>query len=313
MKQHGHRFVQAMTDHSPSEDKWIVIEVSTMQQIKDAIHYWQPDVTIMNYHHAVLPKLEPEKNFGSRTKLIALPHDDLTLEGAKVFLQQHTCFEAVLWQDPTLKENVPGIYKIPRLVNRFVRTRERDRRGIPDDHVFIKVFGFGFGDKQPELMLKFIEEAFDKATIEGHFPKNEIADPHGHNGEAMIGRLFKAITKPNIKLLVSPSMSKNHYMTDNELAEWLSDADINLCLHGDGTGIASTTDCMMAAGIPFAINDSPFFRHLPNEIKLGQGNSMKDILQKGIEPWKKLAQETWSPKSFAMGVNEVLEKIRNGN
>jgi hypothetical protein len=315
VRSHGDRFVRAMLDHAPVGDKWIVEGVASMDAIREAVWYWKPDITIMNFHPATIPKLEPEKNFNLKTKFVALPHENLTPEGARNFLKINTQFSAALWQDPTLGTMCEyeqfGIYVIPRLIPRLMYVRKKQRRGIPKDHTLIKVFGFGFGDKQPEMMIKFIEESFDKATIECHFPKNEIADPDGRNGEIMVERLRAAVTKPGIQIIISLAMFHESYMAENDLVSWLADADINLCLHGVGSGIASTTDMMMAARTPFAINDSPFFRHLPGDIKLGPENTMKDVLNKGIGSWEKLVDEVWSPKVFAEGVRNALTLIKN--
>lgn len=315
VKAHGNRFVQAMVDHSPKEDMWIAANISTMDHIRAAVNYWKPDITLINYHPSAIGGFEPELNFNLKTTVVCLPHEELNLEGAMNFRNRHPCFSAALWQDPTLGGMADyanyKIYVIPRLIPRFLRTRVKQRRGIPVDHTLIKVFGFGFGDKQPELMVKFIEESFDKATIECHFSKNEIADPDGRNGEIMVERLRAAVTKPGIQVITSIAMFHESYMTDNQLIEWSSDGDVNLCLHGVGTGIASTTDIMMAARVPFAINDSPFFRHLPKDIVLGPGNTMRDILNKGIGSWEKLVEETWSPKAFADGVRSALTLIKS--
>lgn len=311
VKAHGNRFLQAMSDNSSSSDKWIVAEVWSMDSIREAVWYWKPDITIMNYHPSTMPRLEPEKNFSLKTKFVALPHEELTLDGAKNFLKKHTMFEAALWQDPTMFENINNIYLIPRCIPKFFKTKRPDRRDIPKGDLVVKMFGFGAGGKNPEECIQAIEKEFENATIVAHFPMNEHADPDGSGGELMVEQLRGSVTKPGVKVLRSLEMYCGQYMSENDLVQWLADADINLSMHKDdeGTGISSTTDLMMAAGVPFAVNESSFYRHLPNEIKLNSQNTLKDVLNKGIEPWKRLAQIDWSPKSFADGVNAALLKI----
>lgn len=304
VKEHGKRFVNAMVEHSPAQDVWSVAEISSVDEITQAINYVNPDVTIINLHPMTIPTLPRTLNLGTKTKLVALPHENLTLQGALTFKKVFPCFSAVLWQDPTLTESVHDVHLIPRLIPRFFRTRAKRCHEGP----LVKVFGFGYGDKQPELMVKTVEESFDNATIDGHFPKNEIADPDGTNGRIMINRL-KAACKKNTKVVASTEMLNGSYMSQNDLIQWLADADINLCLHGGGTGIASTTDLMLAALVPFAVNDSPFFRHLPDYIKLRPGNNMVSIMQRGTKLWESLARECWGPKTFADEVNKVLRGI----
>jgi len=305
VKEHGHRFLSALVEHSPPQDEWISAEVSSAQEIRRAVDYHRPGVTVVNLHPLTTPPLPNIPNGGFNTRLVALPHENLTSKAAGSFLSDYKCFSAVLWQDPTLVDDFPGVYKIGRVVPRFLKTRER--RKYPK--TLIKVFGFGFGDKQPELMIKLIEESFDSAVIEGHFPTNEIADPDGRNGEIMMERLSKAVTKPGLEVVSSWPMLQKSYMPQNDMIEWLSESDVNLSLHGDGTGIASTTDLMLAARAPFAVNDSPFFRHLPSEIKIRPGNPIKGIMAQGIEPWKDLVDFEWSPARFSKNVNEALKRI----
>lgn len=312
VKAHGNRFVEAMKEHSPAGDEWIVSEVGSMDDIRQAISYWKPDISIVNFHKDTLKYLEPEKNFSLNTKLVALPHEDLTGDGAVYFKNRYPMFEAVLWQDPTsfvTQMEQYGIHYVGRCIPKFYRTKFPDRRDIPDEDTVIKMFGFGCVGKKPEEMMKVIGESFENATVICHFPSNDLTDISGLSGEMMIEKLRCSVQHKGIQVLRTKEMYCNQYMSENDLVQWLNNSDINICFHEDGTGISSTTDLMMAAGVPFAVNHSPFFRHLPNEIKLDQNNTMKDILNKGIEPWRELAQVLWCPKMFAYQVNNALRKI----
>ena len=313
VKAHGSRFVSAMMEHDRIGEKWAVDEVSTMDHIREAVWYWKPEVTILNFHPGTVPRLEPELNFNLKTKMIALPHEELTLDGAVNFRKRHTQFCAALWQDTTLNPEEAqrhSVFVIPRCIPRFFISRKMDRPDIPEDHVVIKTFGFGWMGKGPEEIVRRVEESFDKATIVGHFPTNELADKDGRLGEIMLQKLRKAVTKPGIQVLRSREMYARSYMSDNDLIQWCADSDINIVMHGEGTGISSTTDIFMAAGIPFAVNDSPFFRHLPREVVLGPKNTLKDILDRGITPWQELAQIKWAPPAFCEGVRKALDSIR---
>ena len=157
-------------------------------------------------------------------------------------------------------------------------------------------FGFGFWQKQFPEIVKMVNKEFSKAVINIHTTYPYFGEVDGAKGdlERDIYLCRKYNTNPNIELNITTDFWDN-----DTLVTWLAGNDLNVFNYSlfSSPGISAATDYALSVKRPIAITNHDFFRHIVKNEILIEKNSLKTIMEKGVEPLQEF-YDRWKPQNF---------------
>lgn len=275
------------------------IECACQEELRKAIVRINPDAIIYNYYPTTMPWLSNIVTRQFTMPQLGIMHEVTQEEADKATAEK---FDFYLCPDPTLIENSAIICKTKRLIPPYVNTKN-----IPDI-VTIGSFGFGFGDKGFEHLIKTVQYEFDQANIILHLPFNDIVDKNGkQHALATAKRCKRLVTKPGIKLAI------NHdFISKTQLLDFLASNTLNAFFYEAEKllGISSTIEHALAVQRPMAITKCGMFRHIFSTTPsiCIEDSSLKEIINNGIAPLVSFNNE-WSEASFIMDYDRILDKV----
>lgn len=231
---------------------YIYKEINNLHEYKTVLKNSPPIIAIIyNYHICTMPWLQ-KSTIQKKVKNIGIPHES-----------NHTMFDIVCDIDPTSSSP----YRLPRPLFESIDTNIDDlsptiqsfiRAYTDGDIPIFGSFGFGFGNKGFDKMVRLINEQYDRAIIKIIMP---IATFHpDKNISYSTAASCRSIPiKPDITLMIT-----HEFFSEKSLLAFLHSNTMNIFLYDTmhGRGISSTIDYALSVKKPIGISDSYMFRHI---------------------------------------------------
>jgi len=274
-------------------------ECSNAEELQKAVRDYNPAAIIYNYHPLTMSWVNRQVIGQWNIPQFHIMHEVTQEEADRA---SDDLFHYHLCPDPTLRENNPRVFKIPRLIPLY-----QNNNPLPDK-VTIGSFGFGLPDKGFERVVDVVQKEFDSARIVLHIPFNDIIDPDGTQlAQKVAARCRKRIFKPGIELNI-----KHEFLTKQQLLEELGGHTANAFFYQtqDNRGISSAVEFALAVQRPVAITKCVMFRHLWNvspSICI-EDSSFRTIIQNGIAPLAPFV-EAWNEESFIHALEKIIGTV----
>lgn len=170
-------------------------------------------------------------------------------------------------------------------------------------------FGFGFGNKGYDDLVRLINTEFDEAVINLHIPFAKYGDEQGISANSLAKMCREVSLKPGVQLNIT-----HDFLTTEKLLEFLASNTLNAfpyhCYDSYGRGPASTIDYALSVKRPIAITKSYQFRHLVDvepSIYIEEVG-LRTIIENGIEPLKKF-YKLWSASNLIKDYERILGHV----
>ncbi|TFG64484.1 MAG: methyltransferase domain-containing protein [Nitrospirales bacterium] len=274
-------------------------ECSNAEELERAVRNYNPAAIIYNYHPLTMSWVNRQIIRQWNIPQFHIMHEVTQEEADRA---SDDLFHYHLCPDPTLRENNPRVFKIPRLIPLY-----QNNSPLPDK-VTIGSFGFGLPDKGFERVVDVVQKEFDSARIILHIPFNDIIDPDGTQlAQKVAARCRKRIFKPGIELNI-----KHDFLTKQKLLEELGRHTANAFFYQtqDNRGISSAVEFALAVQRPVAITKCVMFRHLW-EVSPSiciEDSSFRTIIQNGIAPLAPFV-EAWNEESFIHALEKIVGTV----
>lgn len=277
---------------------FIYVEVSSIDEVRNAVQKESPDLIIYNYHPSTMDWLK-----GAETKEIKIPQIGIIHEVTQQVAAQadNRLFNFHIAHDPTLLLKNPLVFKAGRLIPRYESNFETPE--IP----VIGSFGFA-GKKGQKKIVELVQQQFDKAVVRINIPFATFGDTDGERAKAIAEECRQTLTNPNIKLEIT-----HDFLEEPQLLDFLAQNTINLFLYEQTTeqrGISAATDIAMAVKRPIGITRQTMFRHIVGAIPsiCVEDISIKEIIKNGLEPLRPFYNE-WSEEIICWDYERIAKDV----
>jgi hypothetical protein len=278
------------------------------EELIAAIDHVKPRAVLYNFSPWTLPFID-EKFLRQFPKIahLCLAHE---LNQAP-----HLPFRARILADPTLIEKPPHLFKTGRLLLTY-----ENRHPLPEIPT-IGSFGFGYGAKGFDLLIKQVQKEFDRAIIRLNIPSNDIIDITGERARNIATFCQQLIYKPGITLQVS-----HDFLSEGDLLDFLAQNSLNAFFYRSlrCTGFSSSTDLALAVKRPIAVNGCSMFRHffslkpsvVVNAVEWKRGifqrrrnaTTLRQILEEGTAPLEPL-YKSWTEDALIADYERIFRVL----
>lgn len=275
-------------------------EVEAEYEFRALVQKYNPSSIIYNYHVSTMPWLNPSilDEFRGRKQTVIIH------EGFAHPENEHS-FDYYIYIDPQMqidKQWSNKVFKVGRTLPHWNGTYTKN------DIINVGSFGFGFANKQYDMIVRKVNEEFDEAVINLLIPFAKFGDQYGDAARLSADRCRAEITKPGIKLNVT-----HDFLPENEVLDFLSRNDINAFFYADmqGRGMSSATDYALAVKRPIILTKSYMFRHINNMVDTPiniEDTSIKEVLSKGTSPLEKF-YSMWSDENYIKSFEDIFDEI----
>lgn len=272
--------------------------VSSPEEVQVAVQEVKPSAVLVNWHRSTMAWAPQDLFWSLGVPTIGIMHEMTEELGNKSTDVQ---FDYYITHDPSARFSNPIYFSSARPVPPF------DKHVAPPARLTIGTFGFASPSKDFAGLVARINAEFDDCLIRINMPNSFFNDADGASARAVAERCRKAITKPNIDLVVS-----HDFMPVDRIIEFLAGNSLNAFFYSDqyGRGISSATDLAIAAGRPIALRRVPMFRHL-FDVDPGmfvEQRSLKEILESGTEAIS-ACRAKWSLGQVCKDYEAALDNI----
>lgn len=284
-----HQFGKRSYEIIQESQKYLFPYVTSLEMFWPTYEQYKPAAVIFNYYPITMPWVNHSFLAKISVPTFALYHE-IELTG----------FNYYIHLDPTFFEQ-DNHFTTGRPLFEYHKTWT-----LPTIPV-IGSFGFGFGNKGFEKIVRQVQEEFDEAIIRFHIPFAKFGDENGLSAKTIANNCRELIHKPAIRIEIS-----HHFMDDNDLLDFLAQNTIN-CFFFDnmyGRGISSSTDYALSVKRPIAITNNWMHRHLRNAVPTitTDNASLKWIIANGnkpLEPYQRL----WSNENLIKDYERILSNV----
>lgn len=268
------------------------IEVDCVEELKEEIIKFNPDVVVYNWHIGTMSWLTKDiiKSFDIERNFFIYHQEDMI-----------DSFDKYLFfgdYDPS--NSLP--HSMKSLISRplFNFTGEYPINDVAN----IGSFGFGFHNKGFDKLVSLVNSTFSEAVINLHMPPSYFGDPTGTQTREVIQKCLDANKNPNITLNISQD-----FKTDDGVLLFLANNDINVFVYEEnGDGISSVIDYALSVKRPIAISESRMFRHLDGVSGISiADSSLKEIINRGVAPLEDIYKK-WSNENFIREMEEAINE-----
>lgn len=273
------------------DTEFIYAELERPFELELAVKQAQPDFILYNWHRGTMPWLTEDivKSMHG-IKHYFMYHEEFTRE----FYDKYLFFGDYDFSGGAKFGDKKSL--LPRPLFDYASNYPNN---IP---VKIGSFGFGFWQKGYHHLTKLVNDTFDNCELNFHMPYSHFGDPLHEQGDAVREACWKAHTNPGMRLTIT-----HDFRNDKGILDFLAGNDINVFMYGEnGEGISSVIDYALSVKRPIAISNSRMFRHIANDKITLENNSIKEILDRGIEPLDHL-REQWSTRNFIKALDKEFE------
>jgi hypothetical protein len=275
-------------------------ECSSAEELLNISKVLNPSVIIYNYHPPTLPWVNKKIINEIKVPHIGTIHE-ITQQVAD--FANNDLFDYHITPDPTLLLKNPIVFRTGRLIRSYSNTHTMPE--VPT----IGSFGFGYSGKGFELLVKTVQEEYDRAVIRLQIPFSPFMDSKGNQALAIAQRCKDLLVKPEIKLIV------NHdFLTQEQLLDFLAQNTLNAFFYesNEGRGISSVIDYALMVQRPIAITRSSMFRHLFSATPsiCIEDSNLRQIIDNGIAPLQMFYNE-WSEANLIYDYEIIVEQVLN--
>ncbi len=267
--------------------------------LRDAVTRFRPAAILYNHYPVTMPWLHPGITRDYCFPQLGILHE-VTQREADSATQE--LFDYLVCPDPTLISRHRFILKTPRLIPPYINMQPLPE--IPT----VGSFGFGFGDKGFEKLIRVVQEEFDLARIILRLPFNDIVDPGGkHHSLATAKRCRALVSKPGIELTI-----RHDFLQRPQLLDFLASNTLNAFFYdvNKDRGISSTIEHALAVQRPLAINRCGMFRHVHSATPsiCIENISLRAIVANGVAPLVPFYHD-WSEANFILAYERIFETV----
>lgn len=206
-------------------------------------------------------------------------------------------FDLYVKQDPDLSNGLPRPLFEPC------------RAPIPTSYPGIPVigsFGLNYPQKGWDDLVRQVNKEFDHAVIRLHLPS--AAHLPAHWPAESNQRILQVPRKPGIQVVLTHEL-----LSDDELLKFLAANDINVFLYqpnsDDGPNrISSVIDYALSVDRPLCLSDSPSFKHVLTPQMRLSGNSIRQIMESGIQHLKPF-RTRWANRQLFLKFYSLLTSV----
>jgi hypothetical protein len=254
------------------------------------------DVIIFNYHDYTMRVAENvySEHFGNLPGVRYAIVLEMEPNNPVVNLKNDN-FHGYIVLDPTLKYSDPRFHAFPRPLEEF-KVEPYKERDIP----VIGSFGLPHADKGFDLIVKAVNEEFERAIVRLNLPQGTYTQPF-INMPNEVEILCKSIAKPGIEVIVTQD-----FMSDEELVKWCSENTINAFFYTRTIpGLAAATDQAITSGRPLATSSNKTFRHILEYQPSYPSRNLRETIEHGEANIAEM-QKAWSYKSCQDRLTKII-------
>jgi hypothetical protein len=296
--QYGKRFGSILSTSKLNSYKYL--ELSTNTELLSSINLYKPKFIIYNYLEGTMPWV----NAFTVSKI----RDMGILQALIVHNINHaTFFDLYLHQDPNYSQLDGNNYALKRPLFEYIPKVSK----LDNEVVHIGSFGFGFKVKHFDKICRIVSKQFRKQKVQVnlHLTKSFFSP-----NDLVINEIETKCSKVLKNKLHTLKVTR-HFMTDNEMLDFLAGNDLNIFLYEkyrQYNGISSTIDYAMSVEKPIAINNSNMFSHIRNVSPtiLIEKTKLKEIIENGFGALEDLKRD-WSHVNFKENVDTILSNYAN--
>lgn len=281
---------------------FIYEEVDSESEFRNIIDAHNPSSIIYNYHISTMTWLNPAilDEFRSRKQCVIIH------EGFAHPENEHS-FDYYIYIDPQM--DIPSewrhkVFKVGRALPKYTSPISTVSNDVPT----IGSFGFGFANKQYDMVARKVNHEFDEAHIRLLIPFARFGDQYGEAARLSADRCKAEIKKPGIKLSVS-----HEFLPEKDVLDFLASNDINAFFYADmqGRGMSSATDYALAVRKPIITTKTYMFRHINNIVDIPiniEDVTIKEVISYGTKPLEKL-YSLWSDDNYIKSFEDIFDEI----
>ena len=261
-------------------------EVGTLEEYLHAVAGIQNRVVLINYHSVLFAFLHAGYQCPS-IKYCYIWHEGSLGPVRPGYMLQN---------DPNTPTGIPR----PLPMTQYIQ----DHPPTDFSNPIIGSFGFGSASKGFDIIVRKVQDEFDRATIRFIIPFNEAYDPDGDLAKASADACRRVLTKPGITLEIS-----HDFVTDDEIVQFLSKNDVNMFLYtisNQGRACSSVIDFALCANRPIAVSSSEMFRHIYKDDICVEKRTIRQIIEFGTNHVKALRSK-WSHEALS---SEIRRRLR---
>ena len=265
---------------------------------EDRIFNYSYDFVVYNHHYWVNPWITKEM-VTQFTKPIYCIVTEIT-QGDNPMSMTPDFYTAYILLDPTI-DDLPGCgrYGFPRPLEPLETPETPQTTETP----VIGSFGFATDGKRWDLIVKQVNQEFDRALIRFNIPLGTYVDPsiHQQNIEQIRQSSQQYMTKPDIQLQIT-----HDNLTKSQLIEWCRNNTVNVFFYQrDTSGLAAVIDQAVSSRRPLLVNHNHAFRHVHKYLPQYPDINLKQTIDNTQSIVAQMAQD-WSQKAFMDKFNNIM-------
>ena len=275
-------------------------ELEAEYEFRALVQKYNPSSIIYNYHISTMTWLNPSllDEFRGRKQTVIIH------EGFAHPENEHS-FDYYIYIDPEMhidNQWSHKVFKVGRVLPHYNGTQRIN------DVVNVGSFGFGFANKQYDMIARKVNEEFDEAVINLLIPFAKFGDQYGDAARLSADRCRAEITKPGIKLNIT-----HDFLPEKDVLDFLAGNDINAFFYADmqGRGMSSATDYALAVRRPIILTKSYMFRHINNLVANPiniEDVTIKEVLSKGTQPLEQF-YDKWTDDNYVKEFEDIFNVI----
>jgi hypothetical protein len=276
-------------------------ECNSAEEFRARYEEASPDVVFFNYMPIVMPWISKEAVSRCKAKKVVVQHlfDPTTI--SLIMDSYSGIFDYMICNDPTIETQDKRIFVVSRTIGCATDSSTLD----DNEEIRIGSFGFGLPHKNFHLIMRQINESFDKAVFNLHMTVGTFT---GDYTEPILDSIRAEITKPNIRL-----SHTNDYVSEQEIINRLSHNHINALLYElppSNAGISSSADYLIASGKPMLLSNCALFRHIDADIPRYPNSNFREIMDSYEHNRNKVidVRSRWS-NAFVSDIEKMLQEI----
>jgi hypothetical protein len=280
---------------------------NNINEVKDKIRGFNPDAILYNYHPITtywVDDLSLRVGEFSHIPQARVMHD-IDQHFVNIYKPENNHGWKFNFTSDHLLTGNKHIYPTTRMIPP-PPSNTYDEPSIPT----IGYQGFGFPHKGIHRIAEKVIKEFDEAIIRLHIPYAFYGDRDGAHARQRVVEVKNIVSKnPKIQVVAS-----HEFLNTDKLIDFISQNTINCYFYDylDGVALSSSLDYGLSARRPIAVTKSHQMRNVWN-LKpsiLIEENSLKDIINNGIEPLKPL-YSLYSEEKFFEDYSNGIEILLN--
>lgn len=249
---------------------------------------YRPKAIIYNYHPSTMAWLGRDL----MNRLPGIVHYGMHHEGSESGL-----FDYYIYLDSTFSDT-DRRFSVPRPLLEDVSLTYQSNP-VP----IISSFGFGFGNKGFGMVVKTVNDQFDKAIVRLHISRAFYGDRNGESSAGVFPGCRAEAKKPGIELVIT-----DNFLSDEEVLAFMASSTLNAFFYDEmapSRGLSSVIDYALSVKVPIAISTCCMFRHITSPSICYTNRSLPEIIAAGSEPLQQY-RNLWSNANLIRKYEQIV-------